>query len=313
MGRWVWGAISLLFINTSFGASPPAGYLEKSAEAKRAWHAEQALATQYRPNKWGAACVQSIALAGALPKAILSRTTSTGSGYADDWWRRTFGKMIHSVGVTAPGEIELTQNLLGLFPGRHPITYRFSLANPFVPYLPGGEFRPGLLVIVHVDGAEDRNLFLMPRAGLRGYREERNPFELIYTHRLDRPGWFLSTVAALTFGRVSSDPFTQFVDGSLGQNYREGEGNLPSRQVSPHIEFYGQSAWRAEYDAAPGKHFWDRFSAMVVRPDSAPMFEIAWVEDGMPVVVGNARITGKWRSSLHGDGWFAQHKGFILR
>jgi hypothetical protein len=285
-------------------------YVAKSALAKRAWHREMAGATNqanHLPGLVEVTCKQTLALAGFAFPSYLQKTMSSPSGYPTDLWRRLFGKAIHSRGVTSPGTIVIPDDVGGLKAGTYPVTYRFSLANPYIPLIPMAEFRPGLLIMFHRDGEDDLNLLLMPRAGLRGFHFPINPFSISYTHWLDEPGLALRLIAKLTFGRVSQDIYSQFTDDDLRLNFKPSQTNLPSRETRRAFSFRPYPEWQTAYDRTTAFDFRKRFAEMTVGKHS-PLFLMS-INDQK---VGEAFIDDSWISSKHGDTWIAQHRGFIL-
>jgi hypothetical protein len=298
-----------------WAAAPPDGYIEMTAVQKRDWHATRAVETDHidnLPSLPKVVCKQTLAALGFLYKWYMEETLREPSGFPIDTWRRLFGKAIHSRGVTAPGSIEIRENELGLKPGNYPVTYRFSLANPYVLGVPFSQFRPGLLVIFHRDGEKDLNLFLMPSRGLRGYRLPINPFSVPYTNWLEKPGLVLRTIAAFTFGRVALDPYTQLTDSNLETNFSPDDPETPSRETSARMIFDPESSWIPRYRSTGAFNFMKRFSRMVF-PKGEKLFEISSEKEGGPrQAVGSAHIEGPWIASKHGDTWIAEHMGFVL-
>jgi len=305
----------IFFVSVSVNAGTlPDGYLSMTAHEKQRWHADEAKRTQYRPNIVVTSCQQSVALAGFGVKKFLDKTMSGGSGFADGVWRKLFDKPIHSVGVTTSGFLYLDQPFLDFPVAPIPVTIRYSEANPHLPYLPMAEHRPGLLVIFHRDGKKDRNLFLMPPDGLKGFSRRVNPFAITYTNWLNKPGLLLRTAAKLTFERVVSDPYTQYIESDLDENFPYGAPGNPSRATGTRLELQSDLTWMQRYDRTRGWTFWERLMEMG-KFELSPMFTLLrdTGESGTPGRIGTLYIDGQWRPSRHGDTWYAEHKGFILQ
>lgn len=317
--------ISLVIATPSiFGANSPSQYIPLSAVEKRDFHRERGLDTEMSTDQlsdtWSGGCRQMIAFQTVLSPSQLRKTFVEPSGYASsnssDSVRRNYGKGIHSRGPMAPGEWELKEPLLGLSPGRHPVTYRFSFANPYVPLLPGATARPGFLIIVHRDGLPDMNLFVMPEKGLDGFRADRNPFhpERPYTNYLAKPSLPIRTVAALTFGQVVTDVYTQLVTREPLRNYQVGEPNIPSRDKGVRLELHPDRYWYKEYQDRANSDYRVILREIEVPEEGTRLFNGVWgFENGKRFDLGEMTILGSWLNSNHSDEWFARHEGFILR
>lgn len=314
--------IALILLNlmavTLFAAVPPWDYLPKSALEKRAFHEAQSELHAYSrlPGKLTSACAAALGFGVNLFPWKLADTMLSPSGYADnaqDLFRGNFGKGIHSRGPMASGDLFLLEPILGLEAGVHPVELRFSLANLHIPFVPGAEFRPGFLVIIHRDGLPDMNLVMMPPGGLNGFKRFLNPFEILaYTHHLDRPRLSVQAMAALTFGRVVLDPFTQFVTDEPLRNYSPGDASTPTRETSKRIDLSPGKFWADSFDGTSGdirKRF-EEMSAFQLQPRifNATVTDQEGVRD-----LGHIALKTPFRNSVHSDAWFAQHEGFKLR
>ncbi len=307
MSKAYYFPIFLLFFTFSSQAVVPPGYHDASPQAKQEWHRKMALQTPSQPNRWIAACFQVNAMLGAISRNYLSRTVNAPSGYPEDGWRQAFGKAVHNHGVTAPATLELKEPFLGLEPGSHPLTIRFSLATPRLPLAP---YRPGFLVMIHRDGKEDLNLFVMPSKGLNGFRQEHNPFSYVYTNWLEKPGTFIRLLARLTFQRVVADPYTQYlpVQGEPTANFSSTRDNSVQLLLQPSKNL------KQAYDTTPAREdFRTRLAGMEVDKDGTPLFQMTTVINGNAVPIGNIDLLAPWISSYHSDMWFAQHFGFTPR
>ena len=291
-----------LLAATAFAGKTPAEYRHLTAADKANWHEKKALESPHwlgHPGTIRQVCWQAVAAAGFLSNRYLRRTTESGSGYADDWWRWLTGKSVHLFGPTAKGEVTLDEPLKWLPAGTHPATLRFSLANPYLPRVPGGEFRPGLMIGMHQDGAaEDVALFTMPPKGLDGTPKPTNPFEHDYTNSLLVPSAATQRLAALTFGRVVVNVLEQIVSDDFGSVYLKPVGD---RSFT-----YGLTL--------PGRPFGLRLAAMAAPPQPTEAFHI-YTYDGTTVGrrIGTVRIAGPWINSVHGNNFFWEHKGFLRR
>lgn len=295
---------ALLIVVASVGSPALAGktpdlYRHLTAAEKAQWHEAQALATPHflgYPGTIRMACWQLVAAAGFVSVRYLRRTTESGSGYADDFWRRLFGKSVHTFGPTAKGEVTLDEPLKWLPEGTHPATLRFSLANAYLPRMPGGEFRPGLMIAMHQNGSkEDVALFTMPPHGLDGTPKPQNPFTLEYTNSLKVPNARTQQLARLTFGRVVTNVLEQIVSDDFRSVYLKPVGD-----------------WARLYDRTVRKGaFGLRLAAMPKPPTAIDAFEM-YAYDGTTAGrrIGTVRIAGAWVNSVHGNNFFWEHKGF---
>lgn len=291
-----------LVASSAMAGKPPPIYSHLTAAEKAAWHEHQAKATPHRfgyPGTVRMVCWNALAAAGFLSDRYIRRTTESGSGYAGDGWRWLFGKSVHMYGPTARGEVVLDEPLKWISAGTHPATLRFSLANPYLPRVPGGEFRPGLMIGMHQDGSkEDVALFTMPPKGLDGTAKPTNPFTHDYTNSLQVPSESVQKLAALTFGRVVVNVLEQIVSDDFRSVYLKPVGD-----------------WATHYDRTrPQDYFGPRLAAMPAATAPTDAFEI-YAYDGTTVGrrIGTVRIAGAWINSTHGNGYFWEHKGFQRR
>ena len=292
--RW----LALLAFLSSFAtaAVTPAEYKRLTAAEKRAWHVTRGLETPYRlgyPSTVRQLCTQVLAAPALFSRGYMERTVQGESGYPEDLWRRLFGKAVHTFGPMAPGEVRLERPLMGLPAGTYPATLRFSLANTYLPRVPGGEFRPGLVVILHRDGAEaDVGIFTMPPSGLTGFSRAPNLFELTYTNFLDRPGEGILKLAAATFGLVAAEPLRQ----------------RDSVLLEP------EPGWANHYAQTRSFHFGRRLAELQVPEEGAPLFTMYDYSDRTRgAAVGTISQLGRWVNSRHANAWFVKHTGFVLR
>lgn len=298
-----WVLIGLVFTSLSVkaGTAPPE-YWQMSGPEKRAFHVKQGIATPYRygpPQTLGMFCTQGMAIMGAVSKRYLRRTIEDGSGYPDDVWRYLFGKAVHTFGPMAPGQIEITKPVFDLQPGTYAATLRFSLANAYVNWLPGADFRPGLMIIIHRDGdQEDRGLFLMPPDGLTGFSKPVNPFLYHLVNHLEIPGRATQTLAAMTFGRVVSNVYRQVVNPDYGSLLLKPVGR-----------------WLQDYEKTWNKsQFGEKLAQIPAGPQPEPMYEIFGYDgNAVSTTVGTLSLTGPFIISRHANAWFVPHKGFEAR
>lgn len=304
------------FSSFLFAAVSPPGYLEMTALEKQRFHFVEGVRRPSGdlPGIIEIGCGQGVAALNYISADKMLRTFTEPSGYAgaDDWIREHFGKGVHSRGPMASGTFVLSEPIMGLEPGEHPVTFRFSLAQPFV--LIFGKYRPGILVIIHRDGLPDMNLVLMPKDALTGYFVPPNPLALDYTHWLDKPWPHLRALGAMTFGRVVEDIYTQHVTDAPLQNYARGEQEKPSRQTSKQIIVTPDRYWADQYASRRGNDYRTKFSSLFVEPEQPPFLH-ATVRDpgGVSRRLGEFYLTSGWMNSIHADEWFAQHLGFLLR
>ena len=173
--HWVLGA-SFLTLSAEAGTAPPEYWHMSSAE-KRDFHVSQGLEFPHRfgqPGTIRQVCTQGMALMGMVSKAYMTRTIEDRSGYPDDWWRYFFGKAVHTFGPMAPGEITINKPIFDIEPGTYAVTLRYSLANAYLPRVPGGDFRPGLVVIIHRDGDSTAEAPKMTLRKLRAGETNKN-------------------------------------------------------------------------------------------------------------------------------------------
>ncbi len=317
--------LSLLVVAQLSQAAPvPDWYIAATAQAKANWHEEQ-----NSQHSWGkdmpglivSGGCQTVALAGFAFIKFIEKAIKSPSGYPADFWRKLWGKAIHSIGISSTGYLQLDEVLLGLSAGRHPVTYRFSLANPYVPWMPFAAYRPGVQIMIHRDGLPDLELFVMPPDALNGFRVAPNPFGLKYTHWLDKPSMAIQIAAALTFGRVVHDPYTQYLTNNLeGPLYLE---DGVSRENSMQLILTPESGWIPRYQGTgrfnpfhptQSFDFRKRFQRLSVRNGGESLFNV-YLRDplGGEHSIGMFYQTGKWNASPHSDMYMHQHNGFILR
>lgn len=321
--RIVFWVFMIFCVQATFAAVAPPGYVELSAREKRAWHQEQLLAGEYTPGGLfepvAIGCAQLMGAQVGFSKRQLRKTLTESSGYpaeGSDWIRSTFGKGIHNRGPMAIGEWELLEPIMGLEPGIHPVSFRFSQANLFIRYLPGAEYRPGWVILIHRDGLPDMNLFMMPPNGLDGFSTERNPFSIkLYSHWLNRPGLVISALSAISFGRIIDDPFTQIVTDEPLRNYSANELHIPTRLNSKQITIHPTAPWENAYQSLRSENYRLRFSKLDVGNEHPAIFRSnvydANSETWRPL--GEFRILSRFINSTHSDRWMAQHQGFVLR
>ncbi len=295
------------FDSRLLAAESPVGYLEMSALEKRAFHASKVNSGYRLPMLPIRACSQGVAALGFISKRYIREAIESPSGYAVKGWRKYFGRAIHRDGVKAPGRVELHEPLLGLAAGGHPVTYRYSLANPYNPHIPGMAFRPGLLIMFHQDGKKDVNVFLMPPNGLDGFPTEVNPFRVL-TPWLDKPkSLSVRMLAAATFQRAVGNVFTQFIDPPVNV---ESETTDRQRVGSARLELQPFDYWVDAYSRSQGKNFFDRLRSLEVQKGAIPMFSLIIADKNGTRTVGRASLSGNWE--FPSDIWFAQHEGFDL-
>ncbi len=283
----------------AWAAKPPAGYVEMSGVQKREYHAANRNPNGKPSHLAVNVCMSALAGLGMVFSSYSKETLNSPSGLANTAWRKLFGKALHREGVVAPGEVTLKAPLLGLEPGTYPVTYRLSLANPYSTHLPGMWFRPGLLVMFHVDGKEDVNWFTMPQRGLDGFPVDINPFSVDMTHWLDLPDTMLQVISSLTLGRAAADVLTQYIDPP--QNQVSG---TRVREDSKVVFLVPTSEARAAYDGTWGTGFFERMMKMSVA-ERMPLYELCDEDDA---ILGNAVILDRWL--FPSQVWFAQHRGF---
>ena len=288
---------SFLTLSAGAGTAPPEYWHMTSAE-KRDFHVSQGLKFPHRfgqPGTIRQVCTQGMAVMGMVSKAYMTRTIEDRSGYPDDWWRYFFGKAVHTFGPMAPGEITINKPIFDIEPGTYAVTLRYSLANAYLPRVPGADFRPGLVVIIHRDGdKEDRGLFTMPPSGLTGFPKPVNPFSISFVNHLEGPGTSTQRLAAATFGRVVTNVYRQVVS--------PGFGSVLLKPIGP---------WQTRYDDAPGYQFGERLAAMQWTDGGEPMFDIYGYDGKAATVeVGSISLLGPFVQSRHANAWFVPHYGF---
>ncbi len=317
----------MFLAGTCLEAKAPPGYLALSAQGKQTWQRNASTQTQYPvlPKPFNVLCRSLVAFPGAFFRSYMNRTLNEESGYpTDSFWRRIFGKAFHPYGMMAPGEVAFTQSMLGLPAGKHPVTFRMSLANAYVRGLPGQMSRPGLLVIFHggVNQA-DINLFTMPEDGLIGFAGEVNMFGHPYSNWINAPTGLLKFLANLSFGRVTQDFTTQWIDEEAPQNFSD-PSRVGSRTSGNTTQLFLEADpfWQMAYENTdPQGDYRQRLidlAPMISDPLSPATFIIRGVrhidaEHNEALQVGTARVLAPWIASKHSDRWFAEHAGFLVK